>query len=204
MCRFHKRAVISSPIVKTNPGIQGYAKFALNVVPGISWPEDKLVSPTTRGSILLMKCAGSEQSFEPAELAAGTSKPSNSPGKKLQFFDLSDDSPPKKILSTVKGRYAGPFIGNVSTKYKAGQYQKGSSGKTRSSSRVQGQTYFSPSGVSEVADPSLLGLTEAKLWSILNDCLKQRNWRVALDVSEFSTFTIVVYRITGNRSFLSN
>lgn len=29
MCTFHKRAVISSPIVKTNTVIQGYAKFAL-------------------------------------------------------------------------------------------------------------------------------------------------------------------------------
>lgn len=194
MCRFHKRGVISSPIVKTKAGIEGHAKFASNVVPGFSWPDVKLESPTTRGLILLMKCAGSEQGFEPAELAAGTSKPSNSPGKKLQFFDLSDDSPPKRILSMVKGRYAGASIGNVSTKHKAGPYQKGSSGKIRSSSRVQGQTYVSPSGVSEVADPSLLGISEAKFWSILNDCLKQRNWRVALEVSESSTCTIVVYR----------
>lgn len=155
------------------------------------WPEDRPIVPKKRIPDLSVKCANSSgQSLQPAESPAGA--PSDSGRKKLQSRSQPGELPAKKTQSARKPTPPGfssppvPSIRKAPTRVRPGQYIKRGSGESQASPGAQEQTSINRSYSSRAAESTLSGLSEANLWSMLNDCSKQRNWRVALDVSDFA------------------
>ncbi|XP_024394380.1 uncharacterized protein [Physcomitrium patens] len=142
------------------------------------WPETTPVLATKRIQYLTVKCANSsEKSFQPAETST-----------KLASEFSRDQLPGKQFQSARKPRSPSlsapsvPLLDKAPGKARPGQYSKLASREVQGSPGACEQPSRTRSYFSKGPESSLSGLSESKLWSMLNDCSKQRNWRVALDV----------------------
>lgn len=149
--------------------------------------------PKKRIPDVFIKCANSSgQSLQPAESPAG--RPSDSARKQLQSRKQPGELVDKEARSARKPVPLGlsssplPSIRKAPSRVRPGQYTKRGSGESQASTGAQEQTFVNRSQTSKAAEFSLLGLSETKLWSILSDCSRQRNWRIALDVSDSASY----------------
>lgn len=154
------------------------------------WLEIRPALPKKRIIDLSVKCANSSgQSLQPAESPAGT--PSDPLRKQLQSRSVPGELPTKKAQPAKKSLPPGlsaspvPYFRKSSSRVRPGPYLRRTSEEIQASPGAHEQASVTRSHTSKAAESSLSGLSETKLWSMLNDCSKQRNWRVALDVSDF-------------------
>lgn len=128
---------------------------------------------------LSAKCANSSgQSLQPAESPAGT--PSDPLRKQLQSRSVPGELPAKKAQPAGKPPVS--YFRKAPSRVRPGPYLRRTSGEIQASPGAHEQTSVTRSYTSKAVESSLSGLSETKLWSMLNDCSKQRSWRVALDV----------------------
>ncbi|KAG0620466.1 hypothetical protein M758_4G218100 [Ceratodon purpureus] len=173
---------ISSHIVRAKKKVSASRELPVSL-----WLEVRPIVPKKRTLELSVKCANSSgQSLQPAESPAGT--PSDSGRKKLQSRSQPGELPSKKAQFARKPAPPGvsaplvPSIRKAPIRSRPGQYVKRGLGETQASPGAQEQTSINRPQSSKAVESSLSGFSETDLWSMLNDCSRQRNWRVALDV----------------------
>lgn len=193
--RYCSRFNVQSCVVKGRVGLENSPQVVRSEKKA-SAPTDLSVSlwlvvkPSLRKKRIIdlsVKCANpSGQSLQPAESPAGT--PSDPLRKQLQPKSVSGELRAKKAQPARKPLPPGlsappvPYYRKASSRVRPGPYLRRTSGEIEASPGAQEQTSVTRSHIRKAVEPSLSGLSETQLWSMLYDCSKQRNWRIALDV----------------------